>query len=475
VTTDSPVSVAAQIAHVVDTTGFISSDYHVHGIASADSRVPNSDRVRQYAGEGVDNIIMTDHHAHTDLTPTITSLGYTPFVHSTIGEEIATWDYRHYNAYSLTVDPTRPSGGSTDWGLPAPAGRDFKAYGAYGANLDQLEDLATHGNTSTPDTVVQVNHIDSSFDPLRIDTAMVPPQSFITPANRLRYRLDPNGGNLFHHFKALELWNGAGRAKQHEFLDTRIGIWFNHLNQGLITTAVADTDSHQFLPLNAAGARTWTPSPSDDPALVDPARAAQSIAAGHAVGGEGVYVQTRLLANDDSEGVADLTLTGNNLVRSSNGSVTLEITAQAPIWAPFDRVEIYANASTVVARRSDGVATLYGAEPTLVLVAGDDFVLVRENIFPAIPGAERWKATLNVSFGDLTQDTWFVVVVKGTDGVSQPMFPAMPGDINPATNQTLDQLIDGNLGDGGTLALGFTNALYADVDGVEGFQAPNQP
>ena len=34
--------------------------------ASADS-----DRVRQFAGEGVDNIIMTDHHPHTDLTPTI--------------------------------------------------------------------------------------------------------------------------------------------------------------------------------------------------------------------------------------------------------------------------------------------------------------------------------------------------------------------------------------------------------------------
>ena len=69
----APVTVVAHIAHVVDTPGFVSSDYHVHGIASADSRIPDSDRVRQFAGEGVDNIIMTDHHAHTDLTPTIAS------------------------------------------------------------------------------------------------------------------------------------------------------------------------------------------------------------------------------------------------------------------------------------------------------------------------------------------------------------------------------------------------------------------
>ena len=60
-------------------------------------------------------------------------------------------------------------------------------------------------------------------------------------------------------------------------------------------------------------------------------------------------------------------------------------------------------------------------------------------------------------------------------GVSQPMFPVMSGDIPPGTNQTLADLLDGNLNEGGVLALGYTNALYADVDGVAGFQAPLQP
>ena len=77
---------AAQIARVLDTTGFISSDHHVHGIASSDSRVSDSDRVRQFAGEGVDNVIMTDHQVHTDLTPTIDALGFTDFVTATVGE-----------------------------------------------------------------------------------------------------------------------------------------------------------------------------------------------------------------------------------------------------------------------------------------------------------------------------------------------------------------------------------------------------
>jgi hypothetical protein len=471
VTAGEPVDVRARIARVLDTTGFVSSDFHVHGIASADARVPDGDRVRQFAGEGVDNIIMTDHHAHTDLTPTIERLGFAPFVHATVGEEITTWDYGHYNAYPLLVDPTLPNGGSTDWAGAAPPGKDFRSLGAYSLNLPDLQVLAETGPNTTPDTVVQVNHIDSTFDPLRIDTALVPPRSLIPPEDLARFRLDPNSGNQFTHFKALELWNGSSRGKQSEFLDTRLGIWFNHLNQGLRTTAIGDTDTHEFLPLNSAGARTWTASPTDDPAAIDPADVARAVRAGRAVLGQGVYVQARLRAGDDSGAVADLTLDGSVDLRSESGTVWLDVDAQAPLWAPFDRIEIYANANTVVARERGGTPTLYGAEPTLVLQAGVDVPLQREVVDDRVPGAERWVSRFTLPF-PLQQDTWFVVIVKGTDGVSHPMFPVFGDDLRRATNTTLADLVDDNLGEDGTLALGMTNALYADVDGTPGFNPP---
>lgn len=470
----APVDVAARIAKVLDTAGFVSSDFHVHGIASADSRVSDSDRVRQFAGEGVDNIIMTDHHAHTDLTPTIARLGFTPFVHATVGEEITTWDYGHYNAYPLLIDPTLPNGGSTDWAVAAPPGKDFRSLGAYSLNLPDLQVLAETGPNTTPDTVVQINHIDSTFDPLQIDTGEVPPQSHISPADLARFRLDPASGNQFAHFKALELWNGSGRGKQSEFLDTRLGIWFNHLNQGLRTTGIGDTDTHEFLPLNSAGARTWTASPTDDPVAIDPADVARAVAAGRAVFGQGVYVQSRLRTGDDDGPVADLTLGGSVDLQSDSGSVRLDVEAQSPLWAPFDRIEIYANADTVVARERGGIPTLYGAEPTLVLRAGVDVPLEREVVDARVPGAERWVSRFTLPF-PLQRDTWFVVVVKGTDGVSHPMFPVFGEDLRRNTNTTLDQLTDDNLGEDGTLALGVTNALYADVDGEPGFNPPRTP
>lgn len=468
-------TVDARLARVIDTRGFVSSDFHVHGINSADSRVSHTDRAMQFAGEGVENIIMTDHHAHTDLMPGIADLGLESFVRATIGEEITTWDYGHFNAYPLLVDPTRPSRGSTDWAVGAPAGRDFPAYGSYSLPPAAIAALATTGPTSTNETTIQINHIDSFFAPLRIDTTLVPPRTALSPANRQRIRLDPDGGELFHHFPALELWNGAGRGAQREFLQDRIGIWMNHLNQGLLTTAIADTDTHDFRNLSTAGARTWTASSTDDPAAIDPRQVAGAVRAGKAVGGQGVYVQTRLRAADGSGGVADFGMDGTTLVRSATGALDLDIVAQAPRWAPYDRIEVYANAATVPARWVDEVPVLFGAEPTLSLEAGSDFAIEVVDVEPAVPGAERYETRLTLPFTGLDADTWFVVVVRGTEDVSPPMFPVMALDLERGSNETLDDLIDGNLGERGVLALGFTNALYADVDGAPGFHAPRAP
>ena len=133
---------------------------------------------------------------------------------------------------------------------------------------------------------------------------------------------------------------------------------------------------------------------------------------------------------------------------------------------------MYANATTMVTGRNGDVPVFYSAEPTLVLLKDADFTVATVDVAPGVPGAQRFETNVTVPFNNLTADTWFVVVARGTDGVSPPMFPVVAGDLNPATNTNLAQLLDGNLGEDGVLALGFTNALYADVDGVAGFQPP---
>jgi hypothetical protein len=472
--------VNARIARVLDTNGFVSSDFHVHGIRSADSRVSDVHRVESYSAEGVENVIMTDHHVHTDLRPAIAEAAMGRFLTASIGEEITTFDYGHFNAYPLRIDPDSPhatftpdgstqlSGGSTDWAQAAPPGRDFPRYGALNATPATIAELATAGALSTATTTIQINHIDSHFAPLKIDTSLVPPADQMTDDDRKNRRLPDTSAvpNLFHHFPALELWNGDGRGDQRQFLQERIGIWFNHLSQGLRTTFIADTDSHTFSNQNTAGARTWTASPTDRPWRIEPADVAAAVDAGRAVGGQGVYVQTRLLATDGSGDVADLTLGGDTTMTDAFGNVELEIHVQSPAWARFDRVEIYRNAPTFPA---GGSPFLFGAVPERVLEEGDcdpttvgdgDFDVTLTPDLGGVPGADRLEATLLESFAGLSESSWFVVVVKGTDGTCPPMFPVYPGDLDSATNATLGDLVDGNVGEGGVMALGATNALY---------------
>jgi hypothetical protein len=374
-----------------------------------------------------------------------------------------------------------PSGGSTDWGQAAPPGEDFPSSGAFNATPTQIAALATAGEQSTPDTTIQVNHIDSHFEPLQIDTSVAGPISdALDDGERLGRRLPSvaSAGNLFHHFPALELWNGADRNQQSNFLDERIGIWMNHLNKGLRTTAISDTDTHTFGDLETAGARTWTASPTDVVPALSGGAVANAVDAGRAVGGQGLYVQTRLLADSTGQ-VADLTLVGSTDAATTDGAVDLEIRVQAPTWARFDRIEVYANATTTPVNPT--APYLFGATPTLTLVEGDcdptttgdgDFDIGTLNVHPAVAGGQRQEVSVTVPFTGLTQDTWFAVVVRGTDGVCPSMFPVYPRSIDPGSNPTLADLLDGNVGEG-TLALGVANALYLDVDGEPGFDPPN--
>jgi hypothetical protein len=464
----STTTLNAQLGRVLDTAGFVSSDYHVHMLNSPDSRVALPTRALSFAAEGIDNLIATDHDAITDLSPTLDSTGLAPFLHSTIGEEITSFDYGHFNSYPQGQDPTRVSNGSTDWGGAAPPGMDFPVHGYHPLTPAQIEAAALgKPQNAGLETVVQINHIGSHFSPLRIDTGVEPPQSFIPDPSV--FRLDPSVTNFFHAFKALELWNGNQNSHQNQFLNERIGIWMNLLNQGIVSTAIADTDTHTVRNLDTAGARTWTPSSTDDPAAIVDAQIGQAVKTQRAVGGQGIYVQTRLV---EDAAVADFSLGGDTLVTATDGTLDLEIRVQAPTWAPYDRIEIYRNAQTSVTGSVGGTPTSYTALPTQVLTLGGGFTRATVNVHPSVPGAERYETNLVVPLSLTTDDEWVVVVVKGTVGSSEPMFPIYGGNLNISGNLTLANLTTLDPNESGVRALGFTNALFVDVDGNAVFDPP---
>src|SRR6185369_5442839 len=77
ITAGNTTTINAVVHQVVDTTGFVSVDTHVHMLESPDSAVTDVNRIISQMAEGVDFFTPTDHdHVH-DLTGTIAAMGAT--------------------------------------------------------------------------------------------------------------------------------------------------------------------------------------------------------------------------------------------------------------------------------------------------------------------------------------------------------------------------------------------------------------
>ncbi len=116
VTDGQQMSVAAVLRQELDTTGWISGDFHLHQKPSFDSGMALDHRVRTIVAEGVDYVAATDHDVVTDFKPWIEMLGLQGWLKSVVGVEISTLDIGHYIGFPFKYKELDvPSHGSVDW------------------------------------------------------------------------------------------------------------------------------------------------------------------------------------------------------------------------------------------------------------------------------------------------------------------------------------------------------------------------
>jgi len=478
---------AVVLAQVVPTPGYVTGDFHVHSIDSPDSEVTQVERVATYLAEGTDFFTPSDHEMRVDFQPVIDRMQVGHLIGTAPSAEITTFDYGHFNSWPVTVMTPLLGGGSVDWGGEAPAGEDFPSAGHYVLAPEQLI-AAAHDDPMA--NIVQVNHMESHFGPagLRIDTGVAPPQSGKPAEDR---RLDPAIANFFSDdFDALEIWisvdgrneNADTGAPYTNFLDQNLGDWFNLLNQGLRRTAVADSDTHERR-LTSLANRTLIPSAVTAPGQLSPQ--AEALAAkvrnGYAIGTNAPFVTISAHAPSTGQD-AGLGLNESTVLRTSNGAVNVTVDVKSPLWAEFDRVEFYVNSQPqpYTLAHDAGDQTRYRACPQATFDRADpvanpttQFAVTTVTDDPAIPGAGHLEASVTLSLSGLTQDAWIVAMVRGTDGVSRPMFPVVPNDLAPdGNNTTLEGLTDGNLGEKGMPVLAFTNPIFVSADGNAQWDPP---
>ena len=327
--------VRAQIRHVVDTRGWLSGDFHVHAAPSPDSRVPMIDRVYEFAAEGIDMIVSTDHNVVSDYAPIIHELDLDRVLTSACGDEITTATWGHFGAF------------------PLPQSLEHSGQGAIHAGARTAGEIFRSVREVAPDAVVDVHHPRLEKAIGYFDLGGLDGRS--DRASRAGFSFD---------FDAVEVLNGY-QDPDRKSIDKTIDDWFELLAHGHAVTALGNSDTHH-LTYNLAGyPRNYVRVVDDDPAHVNAADVARAIKAHRAFFTTGPFLALR---------VGGVEVGG--LVTLPMGKARAAIEVRAAPWVSVSLVRLYVDGKEVQRWRvPPGTVEFRGVAP--LALKRDAFVVAR--------------------------------------------------------------------------------------------------
>ncbi|HEV8322031.1 MAG TPA: CehA/McbA family metallohydrolase [Myxococcota bacterium] len=416
--------VAATLHRVLDTTGYLSGDLHVHAQMSPDSTVLHAARVANAAAEGVEVIVSTDQAFLTDYEPVIGDVGAEPWITSIVGEEVATPDYGHFNLFPLVPDPLQHNRGANDF-----SGRDVEGI------IDLRPDLAA----GVP-AIAQINHpralpargLGNYFTQIDLTFDATGPHVGAMAVDPVVVRLAPDAQLLSERFDTMEVMTWANVQG--------LSDWFNFLNAGVRFTATGNSDTHTVYVESSGWPRNFIGVGGDDPATLSPADLAAALRAGASTVSFGPFLT---IAARPSGGGAEVGLGGTLDASAAAGAAEIVVRLQAADWVDVDRIDLYENGVLV---RSEAVA------PALV---------------PAgTTGEMRFELELVTAVAPLA-DAWYVAVATGTT----PLWPGVTYNESDPATLTLADVRAGAVA-APLLPFAVTNPVWIDADG-DGALAPS--
>jgi hypothetical protein len=493
--------VTLRLRRVLDTPGYLSSEFHVHQVGSPDSPVGSLERVSSALSAGIELFAVTDHDVVSDLQPIVEDLAVEDILRVVPGIEVTPFPYGHFNAYPLDVVPNA-TGGAIDWGR----GRD-----GYAMTPGEIFAAARQRGAR----VVEVNHprgegalgtFQQYFDraSLKYDyTTRSIFGDFAASAVPNDYLRLPDESLWSDAWNVLEVWNGFGMKdtdgdgrREITHLDRVTRDWFNLLSLGFYVAPVGNSDTHNAVKDPLGMPRTMVRVPDDGPnPLVD-----GTITDKVMMTLEGTAVPRDIVVTDGpmiAVKVAGQDAIGRQVTPTA-GTITLDVTVTAADWAEFDTIEIFANdtpqtpvgGTTPVALTplkcwtSRSLATLAALDPCKLAAMAPATMTV--NNVTVGTSFHRLTATIQVRLtaadirtraGATGQDAWLVVRARGDKAI----FPILSDDV--ITGDNLSVLVRGNPAEvdtalrsapGGVPATAFTAPIFLDFDG-NGYRAPFKP
>ena len=456
------VTLPAFLYRVVDSTGWMSADFHVHAVNSPDSPVVNRDRVLTFLGDGLDVLVSTDHDVVTDYGPDVAALGAEALISTVVGEEVSTMDFGHYNLFPLARDPGSLNGGALDWaggrGPTLNPRQLFEAGRALGAKTVHLN--------HPRGTLGAFTHLKVDMDTLAThadprDFNMAEPPGW-TPQDSLL---------MDGTFNAIEVLNSGEDGLEARVARGRFNDWFTLLSRGLRVTATGVSDTHGRNV--ASGWRTFVKVPTERHDQLDPTALSASLNAQAAFVTNGPFLRVSARRVNAGTGQASSAqATEGSTVPPGSDPVEVTVELQYPEYMDVSRVELFQHRpedddrcprdptsprATTTRVACNGVENLQWPESG-VAAAVDVVPLPSELETVATVLGEpyrRWHVVRKLRLPAPATDNWVVAMASGT----RSLFPLL---YRPTT------------GDGDAFAVtpfALTNPVFVDADG-NGYDHP---
>lgn len=504
--------VRLSIDRVVDTSGWIAADLHMHTERSPDSSMRDRDRLLAAMSEGLDLIAGTDHDWIANYRPEQETMGALGLILTLRGDELSHFSYAHFNAYPLLYDQRKTSGGAPQWrdvsptatlpdGSPMPEFTPQDCFDALRALTDRSE--------AAQDAFVAVNHPRESFTGyfrafgFEQYSGTFGPPDFLTIGDPVVNDGKVLARNASKHFSwdfdGIEVLNGKRwqdfrTATQEEVAEpgspllpvlvrtveeqsrilagdlllssSEVGAiddWLTLLAMGKRRTAIGSSDSHDAVKTENGKCRTYIAVTQDDPRFLEADSVLESLKRGRAIATNGPFVEAWVNG-----------MTIGSDVDAEHGRIRLRIRAQAAPWISLDRVEVYGN-GVLIGEITRGTVPLSYPSPAFPFIRCET-----EGLFLQGPErVERLDATFTCH---LEADTNIVVMGIGFQGMTPNVTPVdgPAVELTDALVLTLRQTL-GPLADLLPLdsleprlerhhpiyPFAVTNPIFVDTDGVD--------
>lgn len=311
---EETISFAGTLKRLVDTTGWVSADYHNHSTPSGDNTCGTDDRIINLAAEHIEFAPTTEHNRLYDWRPHIEKLGLSEEMQTVPGIEL-TGSGPHLNSFPFIPELFTQDNGAPVWNpdprISAITLRDWQG--------------------AEPDRWIQINHpdmvhnfIDRNGDG-QVDGGFLGLAQLIDGIETQNYR----DGEVLAGRPFRITQDSAGRES---VFYIREFIWLQMLNRGHRYAAMAVNDAHSVYGNGVGSWRMYLPSRSDRPVEIDWRENSRHAKAGRSYLTSGPFLQVQ---------TGDGTLPGGTT--RSPGGVTLKVKVQCTDWIDVDRVQILVN------------------------------------------------------------------------------------------------------------------------------------